>query len=319
MQVNGSCFSRTCLPGMKSIAANCHGAKRTTPIASGFQKLCCNRPGSRQSSRITANSCGAFRRFTSWLARAKPRFCPPGAGSDITVARACCMPPRKKTVKQFAGKIPNDQQELMRLPGIGRYTSAAIASIAYGHPVALVDGNVRRVLQRLIGKPVADHQVWQIAERLLSHENPGSFNQALMELGALVCLPREPKCATCPVTALCVTRGPLLRIANKTRQKKRTISYALNRRSGSVFLVKRPKETSLMPGMWELPEAAGIGDANAPTFTLRHSITVTDYTVRVVRGSISDGFSGTWVKNGRVATLPLTGLARKILRAAKVI
>lgn len=225
----------------------------------------------------------------------------------------------KNTVRNFAGKIPNDQHELMGLPGIGRYTSAAIASIAYGQPVALVDGNVRRVLQRLIGKPVSDHQLWKIAERLLSHENPGNFNQALMELGALVCVPREPKCATCPVTALCVTRGSLLRIPNGTHQKKRTILYALNCRNGSVFLVKRPQETSLMPGMWELPATAGIGDANAPTFTLRHSITVTDYTVRVVRGPISDECSGRWVKNERVTNLPLTGLARKILRAANVI
>ncbi len=225
----------------------------------------------------------------------------------------------KNTVRNFAGKIPNNQHELMGLPGIGRYTSAAIASIAYGQPVALVDGNVRRVLQRLIGKPTTDRQIWQIAERLLSDENPGNFNQALMELGALICLPREPKCATCPVAALCVTRGSPLRIPNGTRQKKRTISYALNCRNGSVFLVKRPQETSLMPGMWELPEAAGIGDANASTFTLRHSITVTDYTVRVMREAISDKRSGTWVKNGRVATLPLTGLARKILRAANVI
>ncbi len=190
----------------------------------------------------------------------------------------------KQTVRNYAGKLPNDQDELMGLPGIGRYTSAAIASIAYGQPVALVDGNVRRVLQRLIGKPTTDSQTWQIAERLLSYENPGNFNQAFMELGALVCAPREPKCATCPVTALCVTRGPLLRIANRTRQKKRTISYALNCWNGSVFLVKRPQEASPMPGMWELPEAAGINDAKAPTFTLRHSITVTDYTVRVVRG-----------------------------------
>lgn len=225
----------------------------------------------------------------------------------------------KKTVKNFAGRIPNNREELMTLPGIGPYAGAAIASIAYGQPVAVVDGNVRRVLQRLIGKSAADRQVWQIAERLLTRENPGNFNQALMELGALVCVPRVPKCASCPVTAHCVTRGPLSGIANKTPQKKRTISYALNCRNGSVFLIKRPQETSLMPGMWELPQAAAGNIATAPILSLRHSITVTDYKVRVLREPISVQSSGTWVKNNRVGTLPLTGLARKILRAAKII
>ncbi len=226
----------------------------------------------------------------------------------------------KKVVMDFAGKAPSSREDLMGLPGIGRYTSAAIASIAYGQPVAAVDGNIRRVLERIVGRPMAGQQVWRVADKLLAHEDAGDFNQALMEIGATICVPRQPKCSACPLTPQCVTRGPLSKITGKTpRQKKKTIWYALNCRNESVFMVKRPEEATLMPEMWELPEIAGVNGRSTSSFTLRHSITVTDYTVRVVRKPISEKTSGEWVKNSRVPNLPLTGLARKILRAAKII
>lgn len=224
----------------------------------------------------------------------------------------------REVLKLHGAKLPGTREELGRLPGIGRYTSAAIASIAYREPVAAVDGNVHRVVERLFGRISGTEEVWRKTEQLLCHENPGDFNQAMMELGATVCLPGQPNCLNCPVTQECSTRGSLSKIRNRIQQKKRVISYALNCRNGSVFLVKRPAQASLMPGMWELPE---LGDsAGIPAFTLRHSITVTDYTVRVVTKSIkATRSSGEWVKNNRARTLPLTGLARKILRKAKVI
>jgi A/G-specific adenine glycosylase len=223
----------------------------------------------------------------------------------------------KEVVKLHGGKLPGNREELGRLPGIGRYTSAAIASIAFGEPVAAVDGNIHRVVERLFGGISGTEEVWKKAGQLLCHENPGDFNQAMMELGATVCLPGEPNCPGCPVTRECRTRGSLSKIDNRTKQKKRTVCYALSVRNGSVFLVKRSSQATLMPGMWELPEIAdGVG---APAFTLRHSITVTDYTVRVVTKSIKSASSGKWVKNRRARTLPLTGLARKILREEKVI
>jgi A/G-specific adenine glycosylase len=223
----------------------------------------------------------------------------------------------KKVLKLHGGKLPGAREELGRLPGIGRYTSAAIASIAYGEPVAAVDGNVHRVVERLFGGISGTEEVWKKAEQLLCRDNPGDFNQAMMELGATVCLPGQPKCLICPVTRECNTRGSLPKIGNRKRQKKRTVCYALNVRNGSVFLVKRSAEAALMPSMWELPETTN--STGAPAFTLRHSITVTDYTVRVVTKSIKSALSGKWVKNSRVRTLPLTGLARKILREGKVI
>jgi len=222
---------------------------------------------------------------------------------------------------------------LRTLPGIGRYTAAAIASIAFGEPVAVVDGNVERVLQRISGKRLSGEELWTAAESLLDAKRPGDFNQAMMELGATVCTPRSPACLTCPVTELCATRGELAATAKPARQKKREIHYALNlrgdrrnedlrkgdHRNGEVFLVQRPRNASLMPGMWDLPELTGINGADSPSFTLRHSITVTDYTVRVWQNGTTSRAVGKWIPESRLKQIALTGLARKILRKAEIL
>jgi A/G-specific adenine glycosylase len=247
----------------------------------------------------------------------------------------------KQVVKEHAGGFPTSAKDLRVLPGIGRYTAAAIASIAYGEPVAVVDGNVERVLSRLLGKRLAEEDSWRTAEELLDRQRPGDFNQAMMELGATICLPRQPICLMCPVSQWCATRGELAKLEKPTRQTKREIHYALDCRDGSVFLVQRAKDASLMPGMWELPEmavdrtgkriphelklirndkrAGGNEKGDRGVLTLRHSITVTDYTVRVQQTAAPDGSAGRWIAKDRVESLPLTGLARKILRAAKII
>lgn len=224
----------------------------------------------------------------------------------------------KKIVKGYEGKLPGNAEELRALPGIGRYTAAAIASIAFDEPVAVVDGNVERVLQRVHGKNLAGEELWRAAGELLDRRRPGDFNQAMMELGATVCLPRQPQCLLCPVSDLCATRGQLPRPKDSSRQTKREVHCALACRDGAVFLVKRQKTATLMPGMWELPEASADPTTEA-WLTLRHSITVTDYVVRVMRSSAPKDRNGRWVRKSRVATLPLTGLARKILRAANII
>jgi len=225
----------------------------------------------------------------------------------------------KKIVKEHGGKLPETAEGLRALPGIGRYTASAIASIAFDEPVAVVDGNVERVLQRVHGKNLAGENLWRSAEELLSRRRPGDFNQAMMELGATVCLPRQPQCPLCPVSELCATRGERPRPAQRTRQTKREIRYALSFRDGAIFMVQRSKAATLMPGMWELPEIAGANGSTAGWLTLRHSITVTDYVVRVVAGPAPAGLAGRWVQTSRLSTLPLTGLARKILRAAEII
>jgi A/G-specific adenine glycosylase len=225
----------------------------------------------------------------------------------------------KKVVKDYAGKFPTNVAELRTLPGVGRYTAAAIASIAFDEPVAVVDGNVERVLQRFAGRSLAGEVLWDTAQEMLSPDRPGDFNQAMMELGATICLPRQPKCLLCPVSRRCATRGEFPAPLRATRQKKRSIQYALDRRNGSIFLVQRPAAVSLMPGMWELPEIVDRGTKSQPSVTLRHSITVTDYHVEVMESTVPEGTTGRWVPRSRLSTLPLTGLTRKILRATKVI
>jgi A/G-specific adenine glycosylase len=217
------------------------------------------------------------------------------------------------------GKFPRTAAELMELPGVGRYTAAAVASIAFGEPRAVVDGNVKRVLERVANrkgntaKAMVDGDYWKIAGDLLDPRRPGDFNQAMMELGALVCLPAQPLCDACPVSPLCASRGPLEKATRQARRKA-VLRYAFIRRNGSVFLQQRAKESSLMPGMWELPALEPNSDARTPLIKLRHSITTTDYTV-FVHATGGGTQKGRWVPLRSVHRLPLTGLARKIIRS----
>jgi A/G-specific adenine glycosylase len=223
----------------------------------------------------------------------------------------------KQIVGDFNGMFPDNAKALRQISGIGRYTAAAIASIAFGEAVAVVDGNVERVLQRFDGRPLDKEHIWRRAQSLLSFERPGDFNQAIMELGATICVPGPPKCMICPLLELCETRGELPQTRKAVPQKKREVHYALHRHDGSVLLVQRPADASLMAGMWELPEA-GAQDGEL-MFTLRHAITVTDYTVRVREANSKRYIGGSWIHRSRLPRMPLTGLARKILRKAEII
>jgi A/G-specific adenine glycosylase len=226
----------------------------------------------------------------------------------------------KLIVRELGGQFPTTASGLRALPGVGRYTSAAIASIAFEEPVAVVDGNVERVLQRFSGTRLAPEKIWEAAEDLLDRGRPGDFNQAMMELGATVCTPRTPPCLTCPVVDFCATRGELPSPGSTSKQKKREIHYTLDCRNGAVYLVQRPPDAQLMPGMWELPQFEATEKRNPPAdFSLRHSITVTDYTVRVRRLPVPADIPGRRIPLQKLRSLPLTGLARKILRRAELI
>jgi A/G-specific adenine glycosylase len=221
----------------------------------------------------------------------------------------------KQIVRERGGSFPTTSAAWRELPGIGPYTAAAIASIVFGEAAAVVDGNVERVLERLTGARLGKKKAWHVAGELVCALHPGDFNQSLMELGATVCTPQQPACVRCPVNEFCLTRGVLTETRKETRQK-RDIHYALDVRDHSVLLVQRPLHSSLMPGLWELPEIQANGNTS---FALRHSITVTDYRVHVSYCSVAPAGNANWVHKNRVAKLPLTGLARKILRNAQVI
>jgi A/G-specific adenine glycosylase len=238
----------------------------------------------------------------------------------------------KELAQNHGGQFPQRAEALRTLPGIGRYTAAAIASIAFDEPIAVVDGNVERVLERLTGCDLKQPQTWQHAQSLLSASRPGDFNQSMMELGATVCLPRDPKCPVCPVRKWCVTKQSKITMERRapppggppptpSRQVKKEICCVLNQRDGHIRLVQRPRKSSLMPGMWELPRLSQKPHrtpASAPWRTFRHSITITNYTVHV-RQSSAPTAKGKWIPVANISHLPITGLARKILRAAGII
>ena len=262
------------------------------------------------------NSCGAFRPSRNWRRPAKQSVLAAWSGLGYYRRARMMHAAAKLIVRERKGKFPQTAAEWRDLPGIGRYTSAAIASIAFGEPVAVVDGNVERVLQRVLGSVLCDGEVWEKAEEFLDRERPGDFNQSMMELGATVCTPRTPACLTCPVVDMCATRGELATSSKAVRQKKREIHYALDHRDGKVFLVQRPRDASLMAGMWELPEIEAPGNGAKPFCTVKHSITVTDYTVRVWWKELSGDRVGRRITIERLDRIALTGLARKILRMA---
>lgn len=212
-----------------------------------------------------------------------------------------------------AGAFPRTAAELAELPGIGRYTAAAVASIAFGEPVAVVDGNVQRVLKRCAGSELSVKDCWEIAEELLERRRPGDFNQAMMELGATICLPGQPLCSRCPVTRFCASAESAHTAKRNGSRKKGQLNYFLARKNDAVLLRRRELDLSLMPGMWELPEAKDqIENGKTPILQLRHSITTTDYSV-LVFSTRKAKLEGEWVPVRAIGRLPLTGLARKIL------
>ena len=181
--------------------------------------------------------------------------------------------------------MPRTTAGLLRLPGIGRYTAGAIASIAFGERAPLVDGNVARVFARVFGiranvkLPATQQKLWSLAEMLLPAGPSGDFNQALMELGALVCLPASPRCSGCPLRRVCLVPGDVLPNRGEAqRTKTETHDVILARRGDKVLLRRRPT-TGLLAGMWELPPRESRG--GRLVLTLRHAITDKRITLRV--------------------------------------
>ena len=296
------------------------------------------------------------------------------------------------------GRLPASSAELRTLPGIGEYTAAAIASIAFGEAVAVVDGNVERVILRLAGQPneetasdrafvraqaqaLMPHAAlltsrldsqfvsepatrqrgagaWDASERValaanahptepaggdgtyphLTSNPAGDHNQAMMELGATICLPRTPLCLQCPVYALCRTRGEHATPA-RTPQRSVPVAYLLDLRkrgpATEVLLSLRSAKASVMPAMFELPALPlDVVGASEPVLRVRHAITNTNYYVQVfssqrhenprskaqpLRRAIPKGGGDLhWASVVRLAGLPLTGLTRKILQRLHV-
>jgi A/G-specific adenine glycosylase len=161
--------------------------------------------------------------------------------------------------ERHGGQLPADVDQLRSLPGVGEYTAGAVASIAFGAAVPAVDGNVRRVLARLhdLEAPTAG-ELRALAARLIPEDRPGDLNQALMELGATVCLPRSPRCEACPVATWCRAREAGVQEARPRPKKRapvpefRVSTRVLVQADGRALLVRRP-EAGMLGGLWEFP------------------------------------------------------------------
>jgi A/G-specific adenine glycosylase len=238
----------------------------------------------------------------------------------------------KLVAENLGGNLPVRSEELRKLPGIGAYTAAAIASIAHNERIAVVDGNVERVLCRLAGweataktgATALRRKIDILANQLVDPRSPGDFNQAMMELGATVCLPRNPQCLVCPVVAHCATRGEH-KTAPRAPMLSREIAHALCVRTRGnipeILLEQRPAAVTVMPGMWELPP---LPDAAVPDehlrMAVRHAIMQVNYHVRirtVLEAELATVATAAgprrWVRPDELPSLPLTGLARKVL------
>ncbi len=228
-----------------------------------------------------------------------------------------------------AGRFPSDYVAIHGLPGVGPYTAAAVASIAFGAPHAVLDGNVLRVIARLrgdaadVGSPNTRARFQQIANQWLDPSRPGQFNQAMMELGATVCLPRSPLCPLCPVARFCEARKterqhvlPVKR--NKPAVRRVSLQVVIVEKNGSVLLRRRRATASLMAGFWELPapeDLPGWSPAAKTVGSFRHTIARRQYKVTVLTGKISETAPGLrWRRIRRLDSIPLTTITRKALR-----
>jgi A/G-specific adenine glycosylase len=226
------------------------------------------------------------------------------------------------------GGFPETYEEIRQLPGIGDYTAAAVASIAFGLPHAAVDGNVLRVISRLtadagdITAPVTKQRIAAAAQALLERRRPGDFNQAMMELGATICLPRDPQCLLCPWSKHCEAR--LRGIQNELPVKRRdnrqvdiNLTVLLIRRGQQTLLWQRGEDERRLAGFWELPEASSLLETRPirEIGAFRHQITFHKYTVNVVEseiGTIPTGYE--WVSDRDLPNRALSTIARKALR-----
>lgn len=246
-------------------------------------------------------------------------------------------------VREHGGQVPSDPEAFGSLPGVGRYTAGAVLSIAFDRPLAVLDGNVARVLSRGLAWPVSirdarsARRLWALADSLVPMRTPGDWNQALMELGATICTPRRPDCRWCPVRTSCRARAqgrpeayPAVPPRRATERVRRAV--VLIERDGRVLMTRR--SGALLDGMWEPPGVEltagvsarrGLGAALAtlgvrarlrPTSRrVRHVITYRNIEVEVWRGILSAAARRSTrarFVDPRRPNVPLTALAAKL-------
>ncbi len=253
-------------------------------------------------------------------------------------------------MEMHGGRIPADYEKLQELPGIGPYSAGAIASIGFNLKAPIVDGNVLRVLARVyaieepVDRPATRQRILELQSSLVPRRDPGVFNEALMELGALVCTPQNPSCPLCPVAALCAAlkagkTDELPRKQNKSRIVKIQAWAVVLRKNEKVFVHRRP-EGQIMGGLWEFPEEkwrpgrtvpnrreietialrAGVAKESVKKiFTVKRNYTRFAETLNVysadavsISSRLSRNWESRWIDVTKLAELPLTSAHAKI-------
>jgi A/G-specific adenine glycosylase len=252
----------------------------------------------------------------------------------------------KTIVREYGGRIPDDEQTLRRLPGFGPYTTAAVLSLVYGKPQPVIDANVRRVLMRILGlrgtaEARIDKTLRAFLETVFSKDSPGDFNQAMMELGALVCRSRNPQCLACPVRQFCraAREGTqeIIPRPRKLRLKKIEAVVAVMENDGRILIQKRPSR-GLLADLWEFPGGkvkpgesltaalrrevreelgAGIEDIRRLT-TVRHAytrfqVTLHAYACRIRDPHFKTGPRRRWVTLSSIRKYPMPSGSVKIV------
>lgn len=213
--------------------------------------------------------------------------------------------------------FPTSYEAIRELPGVGDYTAAAVASIAFGLPHAVVDGNVKRVLARITSDANIDAQ--ETANHLLDRKRPARSNQALMELGALICLPRDPLCQACPVAKHCEarrlgTQAELPLKKPKPESSRVTLTLLLIRKRGKILLTPSPR----VRGFWDLPEPFPGSRVGVELRSFAHTIMNTRYACQV-REAVADRTprEARWWEEERLGGIPLSTTAKKALKVSR--
>lgn len=256
-----------------------------------------------------------------------------------------------RQIAASGGRLPRTVAGLLKLPGIGPYTAAAVASIAFGVAAPALDGNAERVLSRLLAlesdprRGAGKRALLEAAKDLLDPDSPGDSNQALMELGATLCTPRSPRCGDCPLTVECQARelGDPERFPRRParkRPRRLRLVGVVARRGSRILLFRRPEDSELLAGIWEIPWAPA-GDGAVPEERLgqsyggswrlgesagkvRHAITHRALEIDVVFGVVSEGetmaegVEAGWFTPRQIRSLASSSLVGKILRRAGV-
>jgi len=244
----------------------------------------------------------------------------------------------KSIVEERQGRLPQTAEDWQRLPGVGPYTAAAIASIAFGEPVPAIDGNLTRVICRLYqveedpSVPSVKRRLYDLGRELMPKDRPGDMNQALMDLGATICLPGTPDCPRCPIIAFCQGEKAglaesLPNLSPKNPPKSVPVAVGVIFRDGKVLLVRRRQ--ALLKGLYVFPLIEGESDAKALNRKLekdgihvddleevgqaRHIFTHRIWQMRLYAGYSKDGSpdtGGIWADTKGLEALPLPGAMR---------